>query len=41
MIVALAAWGLVSAHRARAQRQEAVDAQSVVTVATTTPQAGE
>jgi RND family efflux transporter MFP subunit len=39
MIVALAAWGLVSAHRARAQRQEAVDAQSVVTVATTTPQA--
>ena len=39
LIVALGAWGLVSAHRARAQRQEAVDAQSVVTVTTTTPQA--
>jgi RND family efflux transporter MFP subunit len=40
-IVALAfvAWGLVSAHRARAQLREATEAQAVVTVATTTPQA--
>jgi len=39
LLVGFVAWGLVSAHRARAQLQEAVDAQSVLTVATTSPQA--
>ena len=37
LVVVLVAWGLVSAHRARAQLAEATNAQTIVTVATTTP----
>ena len=37
-VALLVAWGLVSAHRARAQLREAVEAQSIITVSTVTPQ---
>jgi RND family efflux transporter MFP subunit len=39
VVAAIVSWAVVSAHRARASRQEVTDSQAVVTVATTRPRA--